>query len=126
MLLGCSGRQVSVHPHSEAVYSVSAHPFSPDTIITASEDGVVRTIDSRLPHCKERFTEQSILSLVFVASHVLSLTPTHISLVTEDTTLVDDCDAFQCVTFNPIEPCLVATGNTRLGAALCDTRTHKK
>ena len=43
---------MSVHPHSEAVYSISAHPHSSDTIITASEDGVVRIIDTRLPHCE--------------------------------------------------------------------------
>jgi hypothetical protein len=91
-----TGKQVSVHRHSEAVYSISPHPLSPSMIVTASEDGIVRTIDSRLPH------------------------------FTDDMSLVVDCNAFQCVTFNPIEPCLVATGNTRLGSALYDTRTRKK
>lgn len=106
---------MSVHPHCEAVYSVSAHPFSPDTIITASEDGIVRNIDSRLPHCK-RFPKQKS----FHISECLYL------IVTEDADLAKDYEAFQCASFNPVEPCLVATGNAHRGSALYDTRIRKK
>ena len=49
-----------------------------------------------------------------------------VSIVTEDMTLVEDFDAFQCATFNPVEPCLIATGSSRHGTALYDTRTRKK
>ena len=48
------------------------------------------------------------------------------SPVTSDMALAEDIYPFQCATFNPVEPCLVATGNGRQGAALYDTRTKKK
>ena len=37
------------YEHLEAVYSVATHPSSPEVILTASEDGCVYIIDSRLP-----------------------------------------------------------------------------
>lgn len=36
------------HQH-EAVYCVAAHPSSPEVVLTASEDGCVYIIDTRLP-----------------------------------------------------------------------------
>lgn len=91
-----SGRSLSVFPHNDVVYCVAAHPSSPQIILTASEDGTVHIIDTRLPR------------------------------ITHDMILAEDLHAFQSVAFNPLEPRLVAVGNTRYGAALFDSRQRKR
>ena len=40
--------------------------------------------------------------------------------------LAEDLHAFQSVAFNPLEPRLVAMGNTHYGASLFDSRQRKR
>ena len=46
----CRGQFVNSYDHRSAVYSVSAHPSTPEVVITASENGSVYIIDTRLPN----------------------------------------------------------------------------
>lgn len=48
------GQFVNSYEHLQAVYSVACHPSSPEVVLTASEDGCVYIIDTRLPRreCK--------------------------------------------------------------------------
>ena len=43
------GQFVNSYEHLEAVYGVAAHPSSPEVVMSASEDGCVYIIDTRLP-----------------------------------------------------------------------------
>ncbi len=48
------------------------------------------------------------------------------SPVTSDMVLVEDLHGYQSVTFNPVEPRLVALGGTENGTRLFDTRERSK
>ncbi|KAL5464109.1 hypothetical protein EMCRGX_G033075 [Ephydatia muelleri] len=79
-----------------AIYCLSANPSSPDVILSASEDGAVSLIDTRLP--------------TGLARNVV----------------IQSRSSYQSVCFNPVESNLLAVGNSVFGAALYDLRMNKK
>lgn len=58
--------------HNDAVYCVAAHPSSPHIILTASEDGTVHIVDTRLPARREP-TYLSCFKSHTCSANVLSL-----------------------------------------------------
>ncbi|KAG0409936.1 hypothetical protein HPB47_012942 [Ixodes persulcatus] len=87
-----TGRTTDVFLHQEAVYGLSVEPTNDSVFASACDDGCILIYDVREPSS------------------------------TDPLLLVTSSSAFHAVAYNPVEPRLVATANSKEGVALWDVR----
>ncbi|XP_056327016.1 DDB1- and CUL4-associated factor 5 [Danio aesculapii] len=86
------GETLNVFLHDDAVYGLSVSPVNDNVFASSSDDGRVLIWDTREPPHGEPFC------------------------------LANYPSAFHSVMFNPVEPCLLATANSKEGVGLWDIR----
>ncbi|CAN7994818.1 unnamed protein product, partial [Ixodes hexagonus] len=87
-----TGRTMDVFLHEEAVYGLSVEPTNDSVFASACDDGCIFIYDIREPSSSDPLL------------------------------LVSSSSAFHAVAYNPVEPRLVATANSKEGVALWDVR----
>lgn len=102
------------------VYGISVDPCNDNIFASAGEDGRILIFDTRLNASSGEIKNRNKIQFIF--SYITSL----IFLFIEPYKLASFKSPFHAVMFNPVDPRLITTANSKEGAALWDIRVSNK